>query len=214
MSASGSSLRSRARAWFGRLGRAQKVLAASATVVITVGGVASGITAVLDLGGRVSAGSPASSDALAPSFPVAEGVRVTEVIPGSPADRAGLEIGDIITDVNGESLEDVDGLRKALGEVDNGEAVRMSVVKDSGRRSVLVQPGPIEGTRQRVGIGAQDLFPEDGAFRKSARTADESRARSAAPTDETSERARVPAGESPTDPAEDDPSAGQYSAED
>jgi len=160
----GGNLPSRAREWFGKLGRAQKVLAASATLVITVGGVASGITAVLDLGGRISAASPAPSDAPATALPVAEGVRVTEVIPGSPADRAGLEVGDIITDVGGKSVEDVDDLRKALGEVSDGESVLVSVVRGSDRKSVSVKPGPIEGTRQRVGVGTQDIAPETGGF--------------------------------------------------
>ncbi|HEX2741314.1 MAG TPA: PDZ domain-containing protein [Rubrobacter sp.] len=213
MSASDSNLRSRLREWFGRLGRAQKVLAASATLVITVGGVASGITAVLDLGGRISAGSPASSDTPATSLPVAEGVRVTEVIPDSPADRAGLEVGDIITDVGGESVEDVDDLRKVLSTFGDSEAVRMSVVTDSGKRSVLVKPEPIEGTRQRMGIGAQDLFPKDGAFRKSSRLDEESRARSAQDAGETPAGARGLEGESATD-SSDAPSARQYPAED
>jgi hypothetical protein len=66
MSASGGPS-SRVREWYGRLGRVPKALAALATLVITIGGVASGVTAVLDLGGRLGTASPVSSGALAPT---------------------------------------------------------------------------------------------------------------------------------------------------
>src|SRR3712207_3054913 len=54
MSTNRNGLRSRIRGWFNRLTRVQKLLTAIAGLVITIGAVASAITAVLDLGERLS----------------------------------------------------------------------------------------------------------------------------------------------------------------
>lgn len=215
MSTNDGNLPSRAREWFGRLGRAQKVLAASATLVITVGGVASGVTAVLDLGDRLGATGPAPNGDTATAHPATEGALVTEVIPGSPADRAGLEVGDVITDVGGESVEDVDDLRKALGEVDDGESVLVSVARGPERESVLVKPGPIEGTSRSVGIEAEDALPEDGAFRK-ARSDDGPAARATPPPEGSARefKGATPASSEPSETKRSAyPSTDQYSAE-
>ena len=45
----------------------------------------------------------------------ATGVVVTEVLPGSPADEAGLQRGDVIVEVNRKEVADVDALQKQLG---------------------------------------------------------------------------------------------------
>jgi hypothetical protein len=54
---------------------------------------------------------------------VREGIRVTEVIPGSPADRAGVEVQDVVTNVNGEAIEDVDDFADALKHARPGETL-------------------------------------------------------------------------------------------
>jgi hypothetical protein len=120
--------------------------------------------------------------------------------------------------VGGESVEDVDDFRKALEGVDDGESVLVSVVRDSERESVLVKPGPIEGTSQRVGVLAESAFPEDGAFRQPARSADVgSRAKSDRRADETPPTAGATSGRAATHLPEAGPSAAsadQYSTED
>jgi S1-C subfamily serine protease len=68
----------------------------------------------------------------------ATGILVVEVTPGSPAERAGLLLGDILLTVDGERVEDGEGLqallvgqrmgRTVLVEVSRGGAVaRLSV---------------------------------------------------------------------------------------
>jgi serine protease Do len=46
----------------------------------------------------------------------ATGVVVTEVLPGSPADEAGLQRGDVIVEVNRKEVADLDALQEQLGE--------------------------------------------------------------------------------------------------
>ena len=125
-------LRSRTRGRFNRLTRVQKLLAALASPVITSGAVASAITAALDLseslggddleGARVYLGIGArdfvpqvittakkGSATPKPRIEVPRyGARVTALDRNSPASRAGLKVGDLITAVDGRKVQDVD----------------------------------------------------------------------------------------------------------
>ena len=52
-----------------------------------------------------------------------EGVIVAEVEPGSPADRAGLQPRDIITEVNGQAIKDLTDYNKAMASLKEGENI-------------------------------------------------------------------------------------------
>ncbi len=58
-----------------------------------------------------------------------EGVLVTYVLPDSPADEAGLEAGDIITALNGETVT-ADELAEAVGALAVGDTAALSVLRD------------------------------------------------------------------------------------
>lgn len=163
----GTNLSTRARAWFERLSRLKKVLATSAALVITVGGVASATTSVLDLGGRLGADrsetprvSPIRTSVQSMER-VREGVRVTEVIPGSSAARAGVEVQDVVTDIDGKGIEDVDDFEDALNHAQPGQTLLLSIVRDSRRESVPVKLKPIEGTELLLGARTEDIEPDD-----------------------------------------------------
>lgn len=59
-----------------------------------------------------------------------QGVRVNQVVPGSPARRAGLEPQDVITHVNSEPVFDVDGLMLLVGRLDAAADARLLVERD------------------------------------------------------------------------------------
>jgi S1-C subfamily serine protease len=61
--------------------------------------------------------------------PADEGAAVLRVIPGSPAADAGLERGDIITAVNGESV-DAETLAEVVGALGVGDEVSLDVLRD------------------------------------------------------------------------------------
>jgi serine protease Do len=62
------------------------------------------------------------------------GALVSQVEPGSPADRAGLKQGDVITEVQGRRVSDGNELRNAISNIAPGTSVPVKIVRD-GRTS-------------------------------------------------------------------------------
>ncbi len=69
------------------------------------------------------------------SLPFSHGVIVTEVIPGGPADRAGLRRGDIIRDVAGRAVVDAAAFYRELGALKPGDFARLYVHRPSSAGS-------------------------------------------------------------------------------
>jgi serine protease Do len=67
------------------------------------------------------------------------GMLVTSVAENSPAAKAGLRAGDIITDVDGEKISATGDLVRALGRRDEGD-VTLNVTRDKQTRTVKVTP--------------------------------------------------------------------------
>lgn len=66
-----------------------------------------------------------------------QGAYVGGVNPGSPAEAAGLRVGDIITSVGGDPVRSVDDLTSALSRLQNG-SVSLSVARGTKTREVTV----------------------------------------------------------------------------
>jgi serine protease Do len=67
------------------------------------------------------------------------GLLVTSVGENSPASKAGLKAGDIITEVGGEKVEDSEDFVRAINRKDEGE-VTLSIIRDKSRRTINVTP--------------------------------------------------------------------------
>lgn len=67
------------------------------------------------------------------------GVKVLEVGPESPATKAGVEKGDIVTGVNGKKIQSVDELREELKEVKEGDTVTVDVLRGKEKKSLQVK---------------------------------------------------------------------------
>lgn len=76
---------------------------------------------------------------LADYFGVSHGVLVNSVESNSPAERAGLKAGDVITEADGQQVNDAGDLIHALGGKDEGE-VKLTVTRDRKQRTVRVKP--------------------------------------------------------------------------
>lgn len=68
-----------------------------------------------------------------------KGLLVTSVTENSPAAKAGLKAGDVITELNGEKLEDTDDFIRALNRKEEGE-VTLTIVRDKSQRTIKVMP--------------------------------------------------------------------------
>ncbi len=100
--------------------------------------------------GRVGIGiqdvTPALNEAL--GLGVDHGALVSEVEPGSPAEAAGIEVGDVVVAVNEETVETSTELRNAIGLMRLGETVSLTVIRDGETRSVDVRVSPAPESAQ------------------------------------------------------------------
>ena len=69
------------------------------------------------------------------------GVGIEKVIEGSPADKAGLQAGDVIVRVNNEEITSVRKLTRLLGEVSPDHQVRLTVARNGGEREITATLG-------------------------------------------------------------------------
>lgn len=75
------------------------------------------------------------------NLPVEQGIVVTGVQRGSPADRAGLRVEDFIVAFGGQTVEDGGDLRRLLRARRPGDTVRIDIVRGRTRTTVSVRLG-------------------------------------------------------------------------
>ena len=66
----------------------------------------------------------------APMYKLPVGALVLEVTEGSPADKAGLEVGDVITQFNGQTVMDMDSLVEMVNKAQIGKTLDIYVIRD------------------------------------------------------------------------------------
>jgi serine protease Do len=69
----------------------------------------------------------------------ARGALVTEVTPGSPAERAGIIRGDVIRTVNGYEVKDTLALINRIAEADVGSNLTIELVRDGENKTVVAK---------------------------------------------------------------------------
>ncbi len=86
------------------------------------------------------------TDDIAESLGLAEaqGALITEPQDGSPAKKAGLKSGDIVTAVNGELVEDPKDLARTIAKVKPGEKTELTLWRDGKSRAVTVEIGKLD----------------------------------------------------------------------
>lgn len=103
---------------------------------------------VMGARGRLGVQVEGLSDQLADYFGAKDGgVLVAGVNADSPAAKAGLKAGDVITKVNGETVTDPGDLVRALGDVKDDGAVALDVVRDKKATSLKVTLEPRRPSR-------------------------------------------------------------------
>lgn len=76
-----------------------------------------------------------------------EGVVISGVQPGSPADKAGLEPGDVVTEFNGEKVREPNELRLLVAGAEIGSTAKLKIIRDGKQRTIDVV------ITERKGIG-------------------------------------------------------------
>ncbi len=59
------------------------------------------------------------------------GVVIGRIRPNSPAEKAGLQVGDVITAIDGRPVRDINAVKNRIGLVRLGQRLSMSIVRDS-----------------------------------------------------------------------------------
>ncbi len=81
--------------------------------------------------------------------PEGEGVLVREVNSGSPAEKAGLKAGDVITKLNDERIRTVADLREKLSAKRDEKTVRLEIFRNRSEMNLTVElPPPAEKTKR------------------------------------------------------------------
>jgi serine protease Do len=127
--------------------------------------------------GRLGIGIQPVTKELAQSFKLdsADGVVVVQVEPGSPAEKAGLQVGDIILAYNGEKIEEGNMLPRLVGNTKPGAQAKLDLWRKGERRSVTATVGeletpagrtaaakpPAQGTPSKLGLTVRELQPDE-----------------------------------------------------
>jgi K(+)-stimulated pyrophosphate-energized sodium pump len=87
------------------------------------------------------------------------GVLVNSVVPDSPAEKAGLQRGDVIAVINSDATKDTDTFKEIMAELSPGDTVRITYVR-AGKKNrtyaVLTESPSIIMTAQTAGAPSDD----------------------------------------------------------
>ena len=102
----------------------------------------------------------------------ASGAVVTQVESDSPAAKAGLKVGDVITQLNGSQVSDAGQLQVEVGQKQPGNTIQLEVLRDGKSMKVPVTLAAMSGGEKgqldesagngkpRWGLGLADITPE------------------------------------------------------
>jgi serine protease Do len=102
----------------------------------------------------------------------ASGAVITQVEPNSPGAKAGLKVGDVITELNGKPVSDAGELQVQVGEKQPGTIIRLNALREGKSVEVSVtlegmgkgehdnEAADASHDKPRWGLGLADLTPE------------------------------------------------------
>jgi len=92
--------------------------------------------------GRIGVNVQPMTPALRKFFevPADRGVLVSEVQPDRPADRAGVQVGDVVVSAGGETIREPYDLVKAVARVPAGEKLVLEVFRSGAKQKLEVAP--------------------------------------------------------------------------
>lgn len=99
--------------------------------------------------GRIGVSVQDINQALADSFGLkgVSGALVSSVEPGSPADKAGLMPGDVITAVNGQRIDGSGDLSAHIADIRPGTAARIDLVRKGAAKTIEARVGELQDAK-------------------------------------------------------------------
>ena len=95
----------------------------------------------------------------------AKGVLIVEVVPNSPAAQAGLQVNDIITQLDGQPIVDLMNLKQAINRLESGRQIELRVIKASTVQPTdrTQQKSQLESTEQQESAQPKSLPAAQGS---------------------------------------------------
>jgi serine protease Do len=99
-----------------------------------------------------------------------EGAVISDVGKGTPAEKAGLKAYDVITSINGSTVQNDTEVRNLIAGLKPGSRVVLGILRDGKQKSVSVAVGEMQaqtvaendqkdGQKEKLGLELQDLTP-------------------------------------------------------
>jgi serine protease Do len=118
------------------------------------------------LGVMIQEITPALKDKL--ELPSEEGALVSQVTPGGPAAKAGIERGDVIISFDGKKIKDMHDLPFLVATTPAGKKVQVEVVRKGERKTFEVEVGELkeetpaaeEESKPYLGMTVEDISPK------------------------------------------------------
>ncbi|MFY0399327.1 MULTISPECIES: Do family serine endopeptidase [Brevundimonas] len=89
-----------------------------------------------------------------------KGAYVAEVTAGTPGERGGMKVGDVVTSVNGEAVDSSTELTRRVARARPGDTLRLEILRDGKRQTLNIRAGarPSEAELN----GGDDASPQPG----------------------------------------------------
>jgi serine protease Do len=89
------------------------------------------------------------------------GALVSKIIPNSPAEKAGIQIGDVITEFNGQTIEKSSDLPPMVGMTPINEAAKLTIIRQGESQSIDFKIGLLPDQDQKSPVVKSESKPSN-----------------------------------------------------
>jgi serine protease Do len=87
-----------------------------------------------------------------------KGAYVLDVVKGGPADKGGLQKGDVIIGYQGEKVSDAGSLRNAVAQTAVGATAKLTILREGKKKEIVVKIGNLAEAPKFMASGIQQLL--------------------------------------------------------
>ena len=88
---------------------------------------------------RFGVGNENISDEIKRNLGISSGRRIYQIFPTTPAQRAGLIVGDIILEMNNVMINTSEDITRIVDQTPSGGTIRVTIIRDGRRRNINVR---------------------------------------------------------------------------